>query len=136
MPAWPDRGTAVLTGQADITFNGSYDTWLEAQSRPEMVTAQAPCLNSHMFAINNTKPPFDNPLVRRAIHLAVDRQSIIDAFTPVWEPAFVTRWLPSASPWATPQEEILQMPGYRPDKTEDIETARALLAEAGYPGWL
>ena len=133
VPAWPDRGTAVLTGQADLTFNGSYDTWLEAGSRPEMVTAQAPCLNSHMFAINNENPPFDNPLVRRAIHLAVDRQAIIDAFTPVWEPAFVTRWLPSASPWATPQEELLQMPGYRSDKTEDIETARALLAEAGFP---
>jgi peptide/nickel transport system substrate-binding protein len=133
VPAWPDRGTAVLTGQADLTFNGSYDTWLEGQTRPEMVTAQAPCLNSHMVAINNENPPFDNPLVRRAIHLAVNRQAIIDAFTPVWEPAFVSRWLPVASPWATPYEEVLQMPGYRPDKTEDIETARQLLAEAGYP---
>ena len=133
VPAWPDRGTAVLTGQADITFNGSVDTWLEAQNRPELVAARAPCLNSHMFAINNTKPPFDNPLVRRAIHLAVDRQAIIDAFMPVWEPAFVSRWLPTASPWATPQEEVLQMPGYRTDKTEDIETARQLLAEAGFP---
>ncbi|MCC6455605.1 MAG: ABC transporter substrate-binding protein [Caldilineaceae bacterium] len=133
VPAWPDRGTAVLTGQADLTFNGSVDTWLEAQSRPEMVTAQAPCLNSHMIAINNEHPPFDNPLVRRAIHLAIDRQAIIDAFTPVWEPAFVSRWLPAASPWATPQEEVLQMPGYRPDKTEDIETARQLLADAGFP---
>ena len=133
VPAWPDRGTAVLTGQADFTFNGSYDTWQEANSRPEFVTAQAPCLNSHMFAINNNNPPFDNPLVRRAIHLAINRQAVIDAFTPVWEPAFVNRWLPSASPWATPQDEILQMPGYRSDKTEDIETARQLLAEAGYP---
>jgi peptide/nickel transport system substrate-binding protein len=133
VPAWPDRGTAVLTGQADFTFNGSVDTWLEAQNRPEMVTAQAPCLNSHMVAINNEHPPFDNPLVRRAIHLAVDRQAIIDAFTPVWEPAFVSRWLPVASPWATPYDEVLQMPGYRSDKTEDIETARQLLAEAGYP---
>lgn len=133
VPAWPDRGTAVLTGQADFTFNGSVDTWQEAQSRPEMVTAQAPCLNSHMIAINNEHPPFDDPLVRRAIHLAIDRQAIIDAFTPVWEPAFVSRWLPAASPWATPQEEVLQLPGYRPDKTEDIETARQLLAEAGYP---
>ncbi len=131
--AWADRGTAVLTGQADLTFNGSVDTWLEAQNRPEMVTARAACLNSHMVAINNTVPPFDNPLVRRAIHLAVDRQAIIDAFTPVWEPAYVSRWLPSASPYATPYEELLTLPGYRPDKTEDIETARQLLAEAGYP---
>jgi peptide/nickel transport system substrate-binding protein len=133
VPAWADRGTAVLTGQADFSFNVSVDTWTEGSSRAELVTARAPCLNSHMVAINNTKAPFDNPLVRRAIHLAVDRQALIDAFTPVWEPAFVTRWLPSASPWATPNDELLTMPGYRPDKTEDIETAKQLLAEAGYP---
>jgi peptide/nickel transport system substrate-binding protein len=133
VPAWADRGTAVLTGQADISFNVSVDTWLEGQNRAEMVTAQAPCLNSHMIAINNTRAPFDDPLVRRAINLAVDRQAIIDAFTPVWEPAFVTRWLPAASPYATPWDELMEMPGYRPDKTEDIEEARRLLAEAGYP---
>jgi len=131
--AWADRGTAVLTGQADISFNVSVDTWTEGSTRSELVTARAPCLNSHMVAINNTKAPFDNPLVRRAIHLAVDRQAIIDAFTPVWEPAFVSRWLPAASPFATPYEELLQMPGYRADKTEDIAEAKRLLTEAGYP---
>ena len=109
------------------------DTWQEGVSRDDMVTAQGPCLNSHMIAINNSKPPLDDPKVRRAIHLAVDRQALIDAFTPVWEPAFVTRWLPIASPFATPVEELLQMPGYRPDKEADIEEARRLLAEAGHP---
>jgi ABC-type transport system substrate-binding protein len=133
VPAWVDRGTAVLTGQADFSFNVSVDTWNEGATHDDLVAARAPCLNSHMFAVNNTKPPFDNPLVRRAINLAVDRQAIIDAFAPVWEPAFVSRWLPAASPYATPYEEILTMPGYRPDKTEDIETAKQLMAEAGYP---
>jgi peptide/nickel transport system substrate-binding protein len=133
VPAWADRGTAVLTGQADFSFNVSFDTWEEGVSRGDMVTAQAPCLNSHMVAINNTHPPFDDPLVRRAINLAVDRQAIINAFTPVWEPAFVSRWLPVASPYAMPMEEVLTLPGYRPDKEADIEEARQLLAEAGYP---
>lgn len=133
VPAWADRGTAVLTGQADFSWNVSVDTWEEGRTRDELMTAQAPCLNSHMVAINNSKAPFDDPNVRRAIHLAVDRQAIIDAFAPVWEPAFVTRWLPRASPFATPVDEIMELPGYRPDKTEDIEEARRLLAEAGYP---
>jgi peptide/nickel transport system substrate-binding protein len=131
--AWADRGTAVLTGQADFSFNVSFDTWEEGSTRDELVTARAPCLNSHMVAINNTRAPFDDPRVRRAIHLAVDRQAIIDAFTPVWEPAFVSRWLPAASPWATPYDQLMEMPAYRPDKAEDIEEARRLLAEAGYP---
>lgn len=133
VPAWVDRGTAVLTGQADLSFNVSVDTWSEGQSRDGIVTARAPCLNSHMVAINNAKKPFDDPRVRRAIHLAVDRQALIDAFAPVWEPAFVSRWLPHASPFATPQEEVLKLPGYRSDKAEDIATAKELLADAGYP---
>jgi peptide/nickel transport system substrate-binding protein len=131
--AWADRGTAVLTGQADLSWNVSVDTWTEGGTRDDLVIAAAPCLNSHMVAINNSVEPLNNPLVRQAIHLAVDRQAVINAFAPIWEPAFVTRWLPAASPFATPQDELLQMPGYRPDKTEDIETARQLLAEAGYP---
>jgi len=132
--AWADRGTAVLTGQADFSWNVSVDTWEEGNSRDGILVARAACLNSHMVAINNeAEGPLSDPRVRRAIHLAVDRQSLIDTFAPIWEPAFVTRWLPSASPFATPQEELLTMPGYRPDKAEDIETAKALLAEAGYP---
>ncbi|MBX3011745.1 MAG: ABC transporter substrate-binding protein [Caldilineaceae bacterium] len=131
--AWADRGTAVLTGQADLSFNVSVDTWNEGATRDDLVTARAACLNSHMVAINNSKAPFNDPRVRRAIHLAVDRQALIDTFAPVWEPAFVTRWLPSASPYATPQETLLTMPGYRPDKSEDIAEAQRLLAEAGYP---
>lgn len=133
VPAWADRGTAVLTGQADLSFNVSVDTWNEGATRDDLTTARAACLNSHMVAINNSKEPFNDPRVRRAIHLAVDRQALIDTFAPVWEPAFVTRWLPSASPYATPQEELLTMPGYRPDKTEDIAEAKRLLTEAGYP---
>ena len=131
--AWADRGTAVLTGQADMSFNVSFDTWNEGATRDDLGTARAPCLNSHMVAINNTKKPFDDPRVRRAIHLAVDRQALIDTFTPVWEPAFVTRWLPMASAYATPQDVVLTMPGYRPDKAADIEEAKKLLADAGYP---
>ena len=131
--AWVDRGTAVLTGQADFSWNVSADTWAEGTTRDELGTALAPCLNSHMVAVNNTVPPLDDPRVRKAIHLAVDRQAVIDAFTPVWEPAFVTRWLPRATSYATPADELMTMPGYRPDKEEDIEEARRLLAEAGYP---
>lgn len=131
--AWADRGTAVLTGQADMSFNVSFDTWNEGATRDDLGVARAACLNSHMVAINNTHKPFDDPRVRRAIHLAVDRQALIDAFTPVWEPAFVTRWLPMASAYATSPDVIATMPGYRSDKAADIEEAKKLLAEAGYP---
>ncbi len=133
VPAWPDRGTAVLTGQADFSWNISPDTHAEAKRRQDLGAVTYDCLNSHNFAINNERAPFSDPRVRRAIHLAVSRQTQIDGYTPVWEPTFVTRWIPKPSPFATDPNAILQMPGFRADKEADIAEAKRLLAEAGYP---
>ena len=69
--------------------------------------------------------------MRRAVHLAVSRQNLIQAFG-TQEVINLTRWVPYGDAYATPPEEIAQLPGYREDKTEDIETAKALLAEAGF----
>jgi ABC-type transport system substrate-binding protein len=63
--AWADRGTAVLTGQADFSFNVSADTWNEGATRENLGTARAPCLNSHMVAINNEHSPWTIPLSAR-----------------------------------------------------------------------
>ena len=133
VPTWPDRGAAVLTGQADFSWNISPDTHAEAKRRQDIGAVTYDCLNSHNFAINNERAPFDDPRVRRAIHLAVSRQTQIDGYTPVWEPTFVTRWIPKPSPFSTDPNAILQMPGYRAEKEEDIAEAKRLLAEAGYP---
>ncbi|NJN82867.1 MAG: hypothetical protein HC802_11710 [Caldilineaceae bacterium] len=72
--AWADRGTAVLTGQADFSWNVSFDTWQEGANREEIGVAYAPCLNSHMVAINNTHPPLMTPAcARRSIWPWTDR---------------------------------------------------------------
>ena len=61
VPLWPDRGAAVLTGQADFSWNISPDTHKEAIKRPDLNANTVDCLNSHNFAINNTKAPYDDP---------------------------------------------------------------------------
>lgn len=132
VPAWTDRGTAVLTGQADFSWNVSPQTWDEGKSHNDIGTSQIPCLNSHTAIINNQHKAFGDPRIRRAIHLAVSRQAMIKALA-TQEPVFVSRWMPYSSPYSTPRDEIEQMPGYRGDKTADIAEARRLMTEAGYP---
>ncbi|MCZ0940961.1 MAG: ABC transporter substrate-binding protein, partial [Caldilineaceae bacterium] len=39
VPAWSDRGTAVLTDQADMSWNVAKETWDEGKNRPESVQA-------------------------------------------------------------------------------------------------
>jgi oligopeptide transport system substrate-binding protein len=83
-----------------------------------------PRLCTYYYGFVNTKPPFDNHLVRKAFSMAIDRQSIVDNVTKGGQiPAkhFACPGIFGAPP---PDEVGL---GYDPEK------AKALLAEAGYP---
>ena len=132
VPAWNDRAAAVMTEQANFTWNGSPQMWEEAVRRPDLGGAQIPCLNSHNVMINNTKKPFDDPRVRRAIHLAVSRQNMFQAIS-TQEPVFLSRWMPYASPFSPSNAELEQLPGYRPEKDADIAEAKKLMEAAGFP---
>lgn len=131
--AWSDRGTAVLTDQADLSWNVSFETWTEGESRSDIVQVNKLAnFGAYWVIFNTTREPFNDPRVRRAIHLAVSRQNLIAAFASQ-EQINLTRWIPYGDAYATPPEQIAELPGYRADKTEDIAEAKRLLAEAGFP---
>lgn len=132
VPAWSDRGTAVLTGQADMSWNVAFETWTEGQNRDDVAENKLANFGAYWLFFNTTKEPLNDARVRRAINLAVSRQNLIRAFSSQ-EQINLTRWVPQGDPYATPAEEIATLPGYREDKTADVEEAKALLAEAGYP---
>jgi len=49
----------------------------------------APYLGSYFYRVNVTKPPFDDPRVRRALALTIDRQAIVTSITKAGEaPSF------------------------------------------------
>ena len=82
-----------------------------------------PLLNVTYVNFNVTRPPLDNPKVRRALALAIDRDAISRA---------VFQGTRAAAPSFTPPD----CGGYnaRARIATDAEAARALLAEAGFPG--
>ncbi len=133
VPQMTDRGSAVLTGQADLTLNASVDVWREAEKRKDQLgVARTPSLASHTAHINNERKPFNDRRVRRAVFLAVSRQNIHKAYQDQ-EPIAQGRWMAASSPFSPPMSEILKLPGYRADKTADVAEAKKLLAEAGVP---
>ena len=86
--------------------------------------------------LNTTIPPYDNPKVRRALFLAVDRQAQLDAFG--FGKGSIHGPLPSWLWFGVPEEELLEVPGFRQTADgkkdpQDLEMAKQLLAEAGYP---
>jgi oligopeptide transport system substrate-binding protein len=134
VPAWSDRGTAILTDQADLSWNVSFETWTEGESRPDEVVARKLAnFGAYWMLINTQKEPFTDARVRRAIQLGISRQNMIKAFA-TQEQINLTRWIPYGDPFATPPETIATLPGYREDKTEDLAEAKRLLEEAGFGG--
>ncbi len=81
-----------------------------------------PLLRGYYYGFNVTKPPFTDARVRRAFSLAVDRRELPLILKGGEVPA--TSWIPPGMFGANPAVGL----GYDPDR------ARALLAEAGYPG--
>ena len=81
-----------------------------------------PFLSIYYYLINTTRPPLDNPLVRRALNLAVDRRAITDELLRGGQ-------LPGA------HYVPLGFPDYHspPGPEFDPQEAARLLAQAGYP---
>lgn len=76
------------------------------------------------------RPPWNDIRVRRAVHLAVDRQAAIKVLTNgLGELGSV---IPEGI-GGIPVEELLKRPGYRQPKDADVAEAKRLLAEAGFP---
>lgn len=88
---------------------------------------QAPYLGTYFYLVNTERPPLDDPRVRRALSLAVDRATLSET---VMQGSVVPAY--SITPPGTLGYEPPQLFSYDP------VAARRLLAEAGYPdgsGW-
>ena len=85
--------------------------------------------------MNTTKKPFDDPRVRRAIILAVNRQELIETFS-VGDNTLGLPF-PPGTWYGRTLEEAEQVPGYRllngEKHPDDLAEAKALMAEAGFP---
>ncbi len=82
-----------------------------------------PYLGSYFYRLNVTREPFDDPRVREALALAIDRSLIVERVTQGGQ-AVATGFVPEG------------ITGYQPTDAvgHDPERAQALLAQAGYPG--
>jgi oligopeptide transport system substrate-binding protein len=85
----------------------------------------APVLCTYYYGFNNTKPPMDNPLVRKAFSAAIDRQSLIDYVLKGEQIPATTFSCPGIFGHVLPEEGVGI--GYDP------EAAKKYLADAGYP---
>ncbi|MBI4628556.1 MAG: ABC transporter substrate-binding protein, partial [Candidatus Rokubacteria bacterium] len=95
----------------------------------EVEIYQHPINTIYVVYMHTQKPPFNNPEMRRAVHLAIDRQEIIEK---VWEGAGTPCGILDPKvhgDFALPLEEVNKMPGCRQPKDQDIAEAKRLVAK-------
>ena len=92
------------------------------KNRPEVLRLD-PYLGTYYFLLNVQRPPLDDVRVRRALAKAINRQAIVD---------YVTRGGEAPARHFTPEKLDAYETSAR--LADSPESARALLAEAGYPG--
>ena len=91
-------------------------------SDPNVVTVETAHATPNLVAMNPNVAPFDNKLLRQAVSYALDRQAIVDNIS------FGTGYV---TPMPFPKDAWFFIS--EPTPVFDIEKAKSLLAEAGYP---
>jgi len=101
---------------------------------PALVITEIGQNGSDNVLLNHKRPPFDNPLVRKAVNFALDRRAYVKSVRQdgaVIGAALMPRPMGF---WGLADADLRTMAGYR-DPARDKAEARRLLAEAGYgPG--
>jgi len=129
------RILAFVAGDFDMTFNGDITIPLlrdVAAQAPKAVCQIRPNNVSTNLIVNAMAPPFDNPQIRRAMAIAIDRQGFIDILTE-GKGLVGAAMLPAPEgQWAMPPEELARLPGYATDVEKNQAEARRIMAGLGY----
>jgi peptide/nickel transport system substrate-binding protein len=88
--------------------------------------------NSRDLIINRGRPPFDNPELRRAMALALDRQAFINILTEGEGAVGGAILPPPDGVWGMPPEILHTLPGYGPDVAQNRAAAREIMHGLGY----
>ncbi|HEX3864207.1 MAG TPA: ABC transporter substrate-binding protein [Stellaceae bacterium] len=134
----PNRSTAVLAfvaGKFDVTFPTEVTVPLMrdiAAQAPKAICQLVPTNISSDLLINREKPPFDNPDIRRAMMLALDRQSFVDILGEGHGEIGGAMLPAPAGIWGIPPDQLAKLPGYGPDIEQNRTDGRALMQKLGY----
>jgi peptide/nickel transport system substrate-binding protein len=122
------RLNAVLTKQVDLAQELAKKDYLQLSNMPgvEAIALESGSCNWAYIGMNCSKPPFDNPLVREAVANAKNRQAVADNVMFGLAIPLTGGIVPQ---WSWAYSEGLEL--YSP--TPNVEKAKALLAEAGFP---
>jgi peptide/nickel transport system substrate-binding protein len=129
------RNLSFIAGAFDIS--SPYGTTIPLLEDVRRQAPQAECVLtstnvSRNLILNPEKPPFDNPDLRRALALSLDRKAFIDIITQGKGDIGATMLPPPEGLWGMPPEMLATLPGYDPDVGKNRAEARKIMEKLGY----
>jgi peptide/nickel transport system substrate-binding protein len=126
---------ALTTGEVDGVFGTALSgKSVQALSGVDSVSVyRAPSYQVHYLTINTQKAPFDDPRVRQAISMAIDKNGLLQSTwggigqAPIKSPATPAMWTYEQDAFQTAWDAL-------PEYSLDLEGAKALIDEAGAAG--
>lgn len=125
IPENQPRMAALLSGQADMALKLIPDQVDQLKSNDKARAEGALYAGLYVLGVNSKVPPLDNPKVKEALSLAIDRDGILKA---LWRGQGVP-----PNGFIAPGDTV----GYDANRKPfefNVDKAKALLAEAGYKG--
>lgn len=92
------RVAKLMTGECDAIAFPSQSELRVIEDRQDLRLDEKPGLNVGFWAFNTSKAPFDNPLVRKALAMAVDKNTLLEAV--YFDSAVMAKGLLPPSSWA------------------------------------
>ncbi len=126
--------SALAKGDIDVFFNPTKaDRDIIKRTVPDAQEEKWVFGNWNHLRMNTQRKPFEDPRVRRAVHLVLNYKALGDAFygDGYWD---YTGPSPAVFPESITSDEIAKMPGWNAaTKEADIKTAKDLMTAAGFP---
>jgi peptide/nickel transport system substrate-binding protein len=129
------RMLAFTAGSFDMTFSFNVSIPLlkdVASQAPDAICKVTEDNNSRDLIVNRAAPPFDNPDLRRAVALGLDRQAFIDILVEGQGEIGGVMQPPPDGLWGMPPEMLVTLPGYDPDVAKNRAESRRIMEKLGY----
>ena len=125
--------TLAFMGKGDLLYGVTIPQLKDIKSKaPDAICEVLPANVSRNLLVNRDKPPFDNPEIRSAMSLSLDRKAFIDILYEGQGDIGGAMQPPPAGLWAMSADELKALPGYDPAVQKNRAKAREIMQRLGY----
>ena len=132
----PNLATRILgfvAGKFDTVTGVTVPLLKDVKSQaPQAICEVAPTNVPRTLLVNPAAPPFDNPELRRAMALSLDRKAFIDIITEGLGDIGGVMLPAPEGVWGMPPDMLKTLPGYDPDVAKNRAAARKIMEGLGY----